>query len=323
MSILIISKKANPATDEVIDWLSYYDKYFFRVSVEDFIEAFRFTYSLFDNDFKLTLNLKNKINRVEIKSGWFREDSQFDLGEQPALEKEMASFIEKHLKGEFDEFKSGVLNPNSSGIKWLCGYNKLNKIEVLAKASAIGLNVPETLITNNKEDLAAFLEKSGRIICKAVLDSFSVKSKEYGIYFQYTSEVKKSDLDMVPNAFFPSLFQRLIEKTIDVRVIFLNGKIFSAGIFSQKCNSTLTDYRNYNHEKRNRVVPINLPGEQKKMINRLMLDVNLNFGCLDLIIGQDGKIYFLEINPLGQFGMISYLCNFYIEEKIAKFLQYE
>jgi hypothetical protein len=34
----------------------------------------------------------------------------------------------------------------------------------------------------------------------------------------------------------------------------------------------------------------------------------------------NGDIYFLEVNPAGQFGMVSTPCNYYLEEKIAEVL---
>ena len=45
--------------------------------------------------------------------------------------------------------------------------------------------------------------------------------------------------------------------------------------------------------------------------------LNLNSGSLDLIRAADGKYVFLEINPVGQFGMVSYPCNYNIEKEIA------
>ena len=39
-----------------------------------------------------------------------------------------------------------------------------------------------------------------------------------------------------------------------------------------------------------------------------------------MIRDDQGRYIFLEINPVGQFGMLSQLCNFPIEFEIAKYL---
>jgi D-alanine-D-alanine ligase-like ATP-grasp enzyme len=44
---------------------------------------------------------------------------------------------------------------------------------------------------------------------------------------------------------------------------------------------------------------------------------NLDCGSIDLIYSTDEKYYFLEVNPVGQFGMVSYPCNYQLEKKIA------
>ena len=48
--------------------------------------------------------------------------------------------------------------------------------------------------------------------------------------------------------------------------------------------------------------------------------IGLNTGSIDMILTPEGDYYFLEVNPVGQFGMISHPCNFYLEEKVANFL---
>lgn len=39
-----------------------------------------------------------------------------------------------------------------------------------------------------------------------------------------------------------------------------------------------------------------------------------------MILDNSGDYYFLEINPVGQFGMVSELCNYSLYEKFANFI---
>jgi hypothetical protein len=44
----------------------------------------------------------------------------------------------------------------------------------------------------------------------------------------------------------------------------------------------------------------------------------MNCGSLDLIYSIDNEFVFLEVNPVGQFGMVSKPCNYNLEKILAK-----
>ena len=58
----------------------------------------------------------------------------------------------------------------------------------------------------------------------------------------------------------------------------------------------------------------------EKKLTLLMKKMNLNCGSIDMIKSKEGEYVFLEINSVGQFGMVSRPCNYYLEEKVADFL---
>jgi glutathione synthase/RimK-type ligase-like ATP-grasp enzyme len=118
----------------------------------------------------------------------------------------------------------------------------------------------------------------------------------------------------------PSLFQKYIKKKYEIRSFFLGGNFFSMAVMSQSDQKTMIDFRNYNYEKPNRYVPYKLPKVLEKKLQSLMYELNLKTGSIDLIFTEEGKYIFLEVNPIGQFGMTSYPCNYYLESEIAKYL---
>ncbi|MCC6180667.1 MAG: hypothetical protein IT237_02420 [Bacteroidia bacterium] len=83
---------------------------------------------------------------------------------------------------------------------------------------------------------------------------------------------------------------------------------------------TEIDFRKYNSEFPNRTVPYELPSEVKQKILNLMKLADLNCASLDLILDEQLNHIFLEINPVGQFGMTSRPCNYYLEKVIANTL---
>ncbi len=194
-----------------------------------------------------------------------------------------------------------------------------NKLINLNVASQIGLQVPDTIITTRKNELLKFLTKNKRVVSKAISNGFQI---ELGNHFfcQYTEEVDYEGLIECPDTFFPTLFQQKLEKKYELRVFYLKGEFYPMAIFSQRDFQTQVDFRKYNWSKPNRMVPYQLPGELEKKLERFMQQVRLDTGSIDLIYTNAEEYVFLEVNPVGQFGMVSETCNYHIEKKIAELL---
>jgi len=90
--------------------------------------------------------------------------------------------------------------------------------------------------------------------------------------------------------------------------------------FPKNDPKTLQDFRRYNYQNPNRFVPFNLPSQIESKIFCLMDELDLQTGSIDLIKDTTGKYYFLEINPNGQYGMVSKPCNYFLEREIAEYL---
>ena len=85
--------------------------------------------------------------------------------------------------------------------------------------------------------------------------------------------------------------------------------------------TTVVDFRKHtDQEKPQRKVPYNLPNHVKKGLIQLMNELELNTGSIDILVDEDNNYIFLEVNPVGQFGMTSVPCNYYLERKLAKIL---
>ena len=88
-------------------------------------------------------------------------------------------------------------------------------------------------------------------------------------------------------------------------------------MFTQENKRTTIDSRNLGNSSKYRCTPIELPNETKVKVTELMKHFNLNIGILDLIFFE-GKFTFLEVNPVGQFGDVSFFGNYGIEKIIAQ-----
>jgi glutathione synthase/RimK-type ligase-like ATP-grasp enzyme len=69
------------------------------------------------------------------------------------------------------------------------------------------------------------------------------------------------------------------------------------------------------------VVPhtlIDLPGAMACGVRSLMRRLGLIFGCIDVVEGENGEYYFLEVNPRGQWLWIEDLTGVPISKAIAE-----
>lgn len=236
-----------------------------------------------------------------------------------AIEKTMNSLSNHHtiLKDFFSEYLNLVPTKVLGNFK----IQNLNKLEILLRAKQLGIRIPETAIYSRKNQIEQLLA-STNIITKPYHE---VNNPIYNdiMYQNFTANVTPETLDLFDESIFPSMFQERIEKIYEIRSFFLLGKFYSMAIFSQESSQTAIDFRNYNFEKPNRTVPVNLPIELEEKLLTLFNNLNLNTGSVDLIYTQKDEYIFLEINPVGQFGMVSMPCNYYLEKRVSEYLIHE
>lgn len=270
----------------------------------------------------LRLDYKNEVfcSRV-IKSIWFRR-GYFSRIEPIQGEKSIElDFINYNINQE----QKSLLDIIYSHFKRLCftvsdprSY-QVNKIETLRQAKECGLRIPSTLISKSKRDVIEF-SKDKNIITKGIQEVFEMNWQNK-VYFNQTERVSRNEFESMQDLFFPSLFQDEIVKQFEIRTFFFCGLFYSMAIFSQNDETTEVDFRNYNDEKPNRMLPIQLPSDIELKLTKLMNKMCLETGSLDLIFSIDGSYTFLEVNPVGQFEFLANSCNYPITNDIANILK--
>lgn len=136
----------------------------------------------------------------------------------------------------------------------------------------------------------------------------------------FTSILDKELIDKQEDLLFPIMIQERIEKKYDIRTFFLNGSMYSMAIFSQLDSSTRTDWRISQQRNSIRNVPYLLPEKIQDAVRSLMNELELKTGSIDFILSKTDEYVFLEVNPVGQFGMVSELCNYSLYNKFADFV---
>lgn len=316
----IISEHFEESALSVMEWIKSMGGDCLRFNGEDLM-AQPFSISLDDPSASFLSSNDQAADIKDIKVAWYRRDglpnydflagiTSTDLGAQ----------MRKHMAGENRAGKRSIYS-ELGDVYWLSKPDNVapNKFEVLQKAKDHGILTPKTLVTNNKDQVRAFKDRVGDIIAKCIGDTIFF-TKGLQAYALFTVKLEDKHIDALPDQFFPLLFQECITKKYEIRSFYLDGQIWSMAIFSQADKQTEVDFRVYNLSKPNRNVPYRLKKDMAEKVEALMKDLDLNTGSIDFICNEQGELVFLEVNPVGQFNMVSVPCNYNLEKEIARFL---
>lgn len=326
--IIIISPETDYSTTEVHKWLLKFEQNVFVILEKNFVQNVSISFETEDSQVTLFFYDENTIHRInldDVKSIWYRkhdlsffDDLDIDIDNIEIDKGKLTSFLWEEISSikefVFYKLKQKMLIGNFE----IGECNKLISFEIAQK---IGLKIPKMLISSFQNELREFSTKNGSLIVKPIEDAYNCisgdyhESCSYGI-FQFQKKLKNSD------RVFPSVLQNCIDKKADIRVFFFFGEFYSMIIFSQNCEETKIDFRNYSEENPNRMMPCELPEKIQTKLSNLMSRLNLNSGSIDLILDVNDDFIFLEINPAGQFGMVSIPCNYHLEKRISKKLAY-
>ncbi|QHI35898.1 hypothetical protein IMCC3317_12460 [Kordia antarctica] len=322
--ILILSRdELEDTTNRVIDWLDYFGANYVRLNGAEFnqevvIEDGKMVLDSIDLDRVNIIWNRRWISKLPIDE---TKEAHLDaIGAKNAYHLLSSLLDETHaLKACFNRLLASK--------KWTTKPYMVtaNKLQNLTLATQCGLQTPKYIITTKKKIVSRFLKNHHRVICKPIAEvpTFSAQTNENTTesLIIYTSSYEADQLiEELPESFKMSMFQQEIDKEYEIRVFYLNGACYSMAIFSQQDPQTSVDFRNYNRKRPNRNVPFKLPLEIEDAIIEFCKKGGYTIGSIDLIKSKDGGYYFLEINPVGQFGMVSYPCNYNLEKKLAKYL---
>jgi ATP-GRASP peptide maturase of grasp-with-spasm system len=322
--ILLLSQEATEqTTEEVIDWITALGGRCARLNGEDLDGDAPFHLSFGGDGCAAAFRLDgSELSLADVRVVWLRRWHQFARYETPLAGPVPGpeNRVRGHMIREIMAVTGGV-STLLDGADWLTRPEdaQLSKLAALRAAARAGLVVPATLVTNHRADLLRFMDAHPRVVTKCVSDAerFTWQGRKWGLY---TAEVSREEAEAAPELFFPSLFQVAVDKAYELRVFYLDGRCWPMAIFSQADAQTRVDVRVYNHARPNRTVPARLPDAVQAAIVRFMEAMELKTGSLDLIRTHDGRHVFLEVNPGGQFGMVSEPCNYYLEREVAQYL---
>jgi len=279
-----------------------------------------------NNNHSITLEINDKgsfglckIDNISIKfeqisAVWWRNKRFPYLGEN-INEKSIQEFIDiewRYLLSSLYHFTPQAFWVNNP----LKQYKTNFKSYQLLLARNLGFSIPNTIMTNNSQDILPHFENEGRMIYKQLGWTMFPNGDVI-----FTSEVKKEQVIDQPDdiRLTPGIFQEYIEKDYELRVTVVGEEIFAVKINSQQQQRTVIDWR---HDQLSDMYEgYELSEELKQKLIEFNFKAGIEFGAYDLIKTKDGRYIFLECNPSGQWLWLEEKLNHLnISESFARLL---
>lgn len=310
--ILIITDTKDIHADKVISFIP--KKLVNRINLDYYEKSFL-------SNFEFNKKISTKLNSFNVKSFFLRRIfvDQEDIVRSKKIGSGFKNYISQQRNEGFKNFLY-LLEKN------IPGFNTLSSIELtrskilqIKVANYFNFNIPRTFVGNNYQELKKFTDQKKinyRLIIKPLIGlGWYYKKKYFKINPQFFNikNIKKKNFVL-----FPVIIQEYIEKKYEYRITVVNKNFFICRIDNQNSENSLynLDYRNADISK----IPheeSDLPTIFKKKILKLMKYFKLNIAAIDVVLGKDNKLYFLEINPMFEWLGIEMVTGMKISKSIA------
>lgn len=303
--ILIITHKEDFTADFVIEKLNERSIKYFRLNCEDLNK----NNYLFDS----INNLNFSINGVgEFSSVWFRRTK---LPEIEATDQGQKIFLLADYESLFDNLFNLIKSE-----KWLSHpqyiYRAENKLYQLQKAKQIGFEIPNTIVTNSHKQLSGFIRDNGKDVVIKPIRQGRIQLSD-GLKTIFTNQITQEVFEnLTKYDLTPCIVQNNVLKEYELRITIVGDKVFSAKINSQENENTQIDWR----REKKPFTEYELPLDIESKCIRLLQELGISFGAIDMIKVKGGKYIFLEINPNGQWAWIEMETGLKISEAIINYL---
>lgn len=173
-----------------------------------------------------------------------------------------------------------------------------NKIVQLKMALQCNLKVPETIISTNKTYLLEFFNKHP-CITKGITNAFSVHNGNLRTGF--TTNVSESDLQTYDTQGCPTLLQKAITPHAMWRIVVVGKKIFG---FRFNGPSLLLEADSRKVELSLDGKHLTVPAMVQQNLLKMCALLSIEFASADFIEDEHGDLWFLDLNPEGQWAFL-------------------
>ncbi|WP_419494071.1 MvdC/MvdD family ATP grasp protein [Chryseobacterium bernardetii] len=265
--------------------------------------------SISEDSFQITGEDGKSVSSNDITGVWNRKIWRISVPEE--LDQE----YEKIFLNEYAHLRYNLFT-QLQHLPWINPYENEKKVDgnkmfQLKVAKRNHLTIPPTVFTNDEEKVKAFFEEhcSGKAIAK--LHGVTRKTMS-GENLISTMVIEQETLENLSGMIYcPMIFQPYINKEYELRIMYVDGEFYTGKINNSENADWRVSHKDYFW------TAYELPADIRTNLTSMMKEMGLYMGAIDMIRGKDGKYYFLEVNPQGEWGMLQKELGFPIAERIA------
>ena len=200
-------------------------------------------------------------------------------------------------------FRRGLFDGLGRDAFWVNDYTSSlraeSKLRQQSAAMEVGLTTPDTLFSNDPDEVRGFLRRHGGTIVYKPLNTLAWKD-EHAVWVNYTSLLTEEELveEELLQA-VPGIFQSLVPKAFELRLTMIGRHALTAKLLSQRTEKGRLDWRRSYDELT--MEPFAAAPALIERCRALLDRLGLVFGCFDFVVTPDGRFVFLEVNQMGQF----------------------
>ncbi|MEZ4452589.1 MAG: hypothetical protein R3B09_24230 [Nannocystaceae bacterium] len=187
-------------------------------------------------------------------------------------------------------------------------------------AAALGLEAPRTLVTNDRAAVREFARGCpGGIVCKLVESgAVSVADEDgEGAGPMPTIALDEADLDDLAGLeLAPMIFQERLAKRLELRVSIIGERLLVAGVETGEVVDVRTDPALIRGLRPFTGLPAAIGGRLLALCDHL----GLNFASADVVLTEDGRWVFLELNSTSYFDHVERFAGLPIADAVAGLL---
>ncbi|WP_324789535.1 MvdC/MvdD family ATP grasp protein [Streptomyces sp. H51] len=194
-----------------------------------------------------------------------------------------------------------------------------NKLVNLTRAAELGFTVPDTLVTNDPDELVPAWETAGGRLISKTLTCHDVRV-DGERHHMHTVPVRRRDLAgraRIRHA--PVILQPDVPQRVALRVTVVAGEVFAAETDSHAARTGGQD-RRHHQDAAVACREHRLPDEVRRRCAALVESLGLSYGAIDLALTPDGDYVFLEIDVNGRWGWVETLTGMPIAHAVADWL---
>jgi len=166
-------------------------------------------------------------------------------------------------------------------------------------ARRLGLPTIPTMITSDPQAARLFCSEGPTVFKPITVSNMEYGDEYYAVETTLMTEELIDSLDLIRSQ--PVILQRFIEKSSELRVTCIGNQLFVAQQIPSDSSIQTVDWRSLQDNDGSRYeIDYILPDEITAGIRMIMSEFNLGFAAMDFVVDAQEDLYFLEVNPNGQ-----------------------